>query len=263
MRVVPSAFRIYTTPENCKGKYVIWRFGITIWGMNECIAPATRPPSGGAAMSPAPSRRGLLEEYVRAMRHMTFADARELISLGVPVAAIALTCPAPIRASLTTDGDGGDLYWPDDAGGRVWVLPAHAVDPESPEAIESVDPAAGVCSGAIVDLVAISPFTPDCWARRLGVAEMLGSIRPQCFEPDPVPVHRDVVSWLRAGCSGITLLTRDPHSGGRVLRQIEHIEAEDDQHAAELRWLLALPAPVHSVVMVRGRNEWRRRQPLG
>ena len=30
-----------------------------------------------------------------------------------------------------------------------------------------------------------------------------------------------------------------------------------------LHSILALPAPVHSVVMVRGRNEWRRRQPLG
>ena len=216
-----------------------------------------------AFFAPLPSSRTLLGEYLAAMCRMRLADALELVGLGVPMRAITLVCPAPVRVSLSTTEDGGDLYSPDEGGRPAWVFPVHAVDPESPAAIETVDALAGICRGPVYDLVAFSPFAPNCWALRLGLASLLGAIAPQCFEPEPVPVHRDVAGWLRGGCSGIVLLTRDPHARARILRQIAHIEAEDDQHAAELRWLLALPAPVHSVVMVRGRNEWRRRQPLG
>jgi hypothetical protein len=61
---------------------------------------------------------------------------------------------------------------------------------------------------------------------------VLDAIPPQYLEPDPVRVHRDVAEWLRAGCSGIVLLTRDRNKAQRVLRQIHRVDTADDKPVA-------------------------------
>jgi hypothetical protein len=68
---------------------------------------------------------------------------------------------------------------------------------------------------------------PGRWALRRGRGAVLGAIPPQYLEPEPVRVHRDVAAWLRAGCTGVVLLTRDPAAAGRILSQIQRIDYAD------------------------------------
>jgi len=170
------------------------------------------------------------------------------MSHGVPIRAITIVCPVPARISLSR---GGDLYWPDELGRRGWVFPVSVVDPGAPEYVETDDPLSVVSLGPIIDLLAFSPMAPRRWALRHGIATVLGAVEPPDFDPEPVPVRRDVTDWLRDNCRGLVLLARDPHDAASVLRGIEKIEAEDDRHAAELRRLLSLPSPVRSTVVVR------------
>jgi hypothetical protein len=188
----------------------------------------------------------LTSEYIDPMRRMSLDDARRLMRHGVPLRAITTICPAPTRVVI----DGNDLYRPDPSGQPAWIIPVSVVDPEIPELIEAVDPLGIVSLGPIVDLIAFHPAAPNRWALRRGLAPALGVIEPQCCDPASVAVHRDVTDWLRSGCRGIILLTRDPKEAGRILRQISCIEASDWNHAKELRRLLALPVPILPQVIV-------------
>ena len=191
----------------------------------------------------------LLAEYLPAMRAMPFAKAEELAGMGIPWTAIAAVCPAPMRIVIDR---AGDRFWPDDAGELGWVFPVAAVDPCCPELIESDDPLATVSTGAIIDLAAsFSPGAPGLWALRLGHATVLGAIPPQYMAPPPVRVHRDITAWLRAGCNGIVLLTRDQDEAQRILRQIHRIDYEDDAEQD------SSPAPFQSgPALNRRRLEW-------
>jgi hypothetical protein len=73
---------------------------------------------------------------------------------------------------------------------------------------------------------------------RIGHAVVLGAVEPQHLEPARVPVWGDIGDWLRAGCSGLVLLTADCHQRGRILRRIESIEAAQP---AQVKAWLALP----------------------
>jgi hypothetical protein len=186
----------------------------------------------------APRGSWLIKEYLGSMRKMRLEDARQLMQQhGVPLRAIAAVCPAPTRVAL----DGDDRYKPNPAGAPAWVIPVCAVDPEMPEIIETDDPLGIVSLGPIVDLLAFHPAAPNRWALRLGLAGALGAIEPQYLDPVSVPAHRDVTAWLRSGCRGIVLLTRDAFKARRILAQVATIEAEDGQHAAELAALLVTP----------------------
>jgi len=190
----------------------------------------------------------LVYEYSAALWRMTHDDARKLIARAVPWRAIRLVCPVPTLIALD---DARELYEPDSTGRAAWVLPVCAIDPAYPERIETAEPEAVVSRGATVDLIAFAPEAPGRWALRLGEAPVLGAIEPQYLDPPPVPVHRDVTDWLRAGCGGIMLLTRDPCEAGRILRQCKTVEAQDRMHAAELRHLIERPAYINTVVTMR------------
>ena len=73
-----------------------------------------------------------------------------------------------------------------------------------------------VCCGPVVDLLALNPAAPGCWALRRGNATVLGAIEPQHCKPEKVPIHRDVTRWLRSDWRGLVLLratgTRRPRS---------------------------------------------------
>jgi hypothetical protein len=188
----------------------------------------------------------IVHEYLVALR----ATSRGAVcSLGISASAIRLTCPA--LTGITLDHV-GELYRPDPAGRPAWVIPATAVDPGLPDLIETADPIAAVGDmTAVVDFVAFSPSSPGRWALRLGAATELGMIEPQYCGPAPVPVHRSPIEWLRAGCNGIALLTRNPCEAERILRECGTIEAEDAAHAFELRRLVLLPPYVNTTVIVR------------
>jgi len=133
----------------------------------------------------------------------------------------------------------GALYQPDEEGGVAIVTPVRVEHPVSPEARR---PAIFARWGPIVDLVAWHPSEPLRWALRTGAAEWLGCIEPQCLAPEPVRVHRSVLDWLRAGCSGIVPLSSDRGELYRLLSACHGgILAADDAHAHDLRRALSRP----------------------
>jgi hypothetical protein len=180
--------------------------------------------------------RDLIGEYLAAMRAMTLEDAKALEAQGIPFRAIATVCPAPTRIRFTDAT--GNRYAPDPSGSPAYVFPVTVVDPESPHLIEDPQPEIAVAVGPIIDLVAISPGNPACWALRIGAAEVIGAVEPQyALFCDPVRVHCSVVGWLRAECQGVVILTQCPDKAAHILREINCIHAEDAKHKVELQAL--------------------------
>jgi hypothetical protein len=161
----------------------------------------------------------LRAEYVAAMRTMPLAKAQQLAACGIPWSAITAATPVPMRITIS---HAGDRYRPDADGRWGWVLPAAAIDPAHPDLIETDDPLWAIGYAPFIDLAAAySPAAPGPWALRRGRATVLGAVPPQYLDPEPVRVHRDVAAWLRAGCTGIVLLTPDTTAIGRILNQIQ------------------------------------------
>jgi hypothetical protein len=193
--------------------------------------------------------RDLVAEYCHSLRLMTFADLQALLAIGIPIATVRQVCPVP--ASIRLVDRGGERFEPDIDGAPAWVFPATCIDPRWPELLEALDPRRAVSGGEIIDLVAFSPAVPQRWALRTGDAITVGAIEHQYWFPKPTQIHRNVVSWLRAGCEGVVLLTSNPYEAARVLRGIAVIEAEDKDHAAELQRLLHMPTPSNSTILTR------------
>jgi hypothetical protein len=184
----------------------------------------------------------LVDEYCQDMRRMTLAHAHELMSFGIALSTITLVCPVPTLIRFCDKA--GRRYCRDSSGHRAWVIPVTCVDPERPEEIEAADPIEVIGLGPVIDLIAFHPRAPHQFALRCGVVNALGAIEPQ-YMADPVRIFQDVTDWLKAACAGLMLLTPDAHEAGRVLRRIDIVEPAtrgDEEHAAELRRLIALPA---------------------
>jgi hypothetical protein len=186
----------------------------------------------------------LVAEYRQAQGAVRGDDLASLILAGVTIDGIALARPA-----LATIAVEGDIFVPDPDGVPAFVLPIRAYGPLSPEAPE---PRETLHNGSIIDLCAIHPERPGCFALRRGVAEWLGCCAPQFLNPDPVRVWRTALSWLQAGCDGLVLLSRDRRDQYRVLSSLNAIIAEDEVHAAELRAVLARPWPAPPVLAAEG-----------
>ena len=97
------------------------------------------------------------------------------------------------------------------------------------------------------------PLTPVLgWrdTRSAGAAEWLGCIEPQYLEPEPVPIRRSVLSWFRAGCTGLVLLSRLPLDQYRILTGcVGGIIAQDATHRAELRRALQRPFRIPRILI--------------
>jgi hypothetical protein len=198
--------------------------------------------------------RDLVNEYLTYFRRTTGDDGLlRLTEHGIPLRSIRLVRPVLIHIALKPDRCApAELYQPDPAGKPAWVVPVRTFDSAYPgEWIETADPEIVVSQGTMLDLIAFAPAAPGRWALRLGEAAVLGAIEPQYLDPRPVPVHRDVTDWLRSGCSGIMLLTRDACEAGRILRQCKTVEAQDPTHAAQLRRLIERPPYVDTLITVR------------
>jgi len=214
-------------------------------GIDGCGTPlGTKPQLQPQYFPPFPA-----DEYISAMRRAPF-KVHELLSSGVPIEAIALACPVPTRIALK---EGRNRYEPDPDGRPAWIVPVTAVDPEMPDRIESIDPDAVISGSNIIDTVAFS-LTHNEFPLRTRLGSVLGVVRPQYCEPEPVPVHRSVLGWLRASCCGIMILTSDRVEAGRILRQIARLRSgeDDEEHADEIeaktadRLSAARVAPVRS-----------------
>jgi len=144
----------------------------------------------------------------------------------------------------------GGLYQLDEESGVAIITPVRVERPVSPEARR---PAIWARWGPIVDLVAWHPKEPLRWALRVGSAEWLGCIEPQYLDPEPVHIHRSVLDWLRAGCSGLVPLSSDRAELYRLLSGVHGgIVAADDSHARDLRRALSYPWPTPAVEVADG-----------
>jgi hypothetical protein len=184
---------------------------------------------------------GLCREW-RATATPSASTRDELVALGVTPRDVELLI-AMGKVRLCRD----DLFEPDPDGRACLITPVcvhTALDPESsaPEVFCRV--------GAIVDLIAWHPEQPDQWALRAGAAEWLGCIEPQYLEPEPVPIRRSVLSWFRAGCTGLVLLSRLPLDQYRILTGcVGGIIAQDATHRAELRRALQRPFRIPRILI--------------
>jgi len=95
----------------------------------------------------------------------------------------------------------------------------------------------------VVDIVAWHPATPGRWARRTGVADMLGDIAAA----EPLRVHQTPYGWLKADGVGICFLDHQRASVASALRLAEKIIADSPAHARELRDICARPYPIPSI----------------
>ena len=88
------------------------------------------------------------------------------------------------------------------------------------------DPIKAVRHGTLIDLIALSPAYPNQWALRLGNATWLGAIEPQFLMPEPVPIWRNPLAWLRNDCRGLVLANLERSGIRRIGRQ--HFEQRTD-----------------------------------
>jgi hypothetical protein len=139
-------------------------------------------------------------------------------------------------ARIMLSSDGG-LWQPHEGGVQAFVTPTMSIDMEGwrqvawSGALPEDDPWLGYLYG-IEDLVAWHPNTPERWALRWGVAEMLG----EAGDPEePLRVHRTPYGWLKAGGEGVCVLRP---SGYGALRLVDRLIAEDSAHRHELYKLL-------------------------
>jgi hypothetical protein len=133
----------------------------------------------------------------------------------------------------------GGLYEPDPGGRWAFITPICAHYPQTPE---SERPDRGPIFGGVVDLVAWSERAPENWLLRVGSAAWLGSIAPQYMDPEPIPLWRSPVSWLRNGCVGLVVLARARIEAFQVLSRCVGDLIPEDEELAE-RVIAALDQP--------------------
>lgn len=173
----------------------------------------------------------LIGEWADAVAGLTPADRRVLLHHGLRGAEFGEAIGA---ADILVDRD---LYQPDVFGDRAFII--RVLD-----------------WGGGSDLLAFHPATPDAWALREGNATMLGRIEP--FLPDaPTRVWRTPLAWLRGGCRGICILTRDPSERQDILLRCRGIAAEDIDHAIDLRRLAERPLRTPEIIVGGQHDEGR------
>ncbi len=107
--------------------------------------------------------------------------------------------------------------------------------------VEADDPFALVTGGPLLDLIAVPFKRPQAWAARIGSATFLGACEPQFVSPPPVPIWRNPINWLRAGCDGVVSLTDNPREQQHLLLRFRTLGAEDIAHRAELQRIVSRP----------------------
>jgi hypothetical protein len=187
----------------------------------------------------------LADEYRRSLRKTGSDDLRPLMAARVTQETIDAV--APVMARITV---AGATYHPDPDGGLAYLIPVRVDNPLTPEA---ADPVHTVRSGDIVDILSMHPAHPRRWALRRDAAEWLGAIEPQYLNPDPVCVWRSPLGWLRAGCHGLVILSRERAGAYRILAGCQGgIIAEDAEHAAKLHGILTQPWPAPQIIVPKG-----------
>jgi hypothetical protein len=107
-----------------------------------------------------------------------------------------------------------------------------------------------VLHGPQRDVVAVDLRDPTRFGLLGGWADWIGAAPLQAMA-EPVVIHRDPIAWLRAGCQGIALLTRDQRARQRILGEFRRLAAADLDHGLELRRVLELPPQGQPEILVR------------
>ncbi len=184
----------------------------------------------------------LWAEFNAARADMRPIDRNLLVDHGITPGVGTLlvgTAPITLNADRTLYEPDGGVFSTD-----AFISPVMIEHADTPE---SASPAQAVRFGQLIDLVAWHPAAPERYALRTGAAEWLGAIEPQYLDPEPVVIHRGVLSWLQARATGLVLLGQEPMSRWRVLSACASLQAQGEKHAKELRKALRLPGPVPTV----------------
>lgn len=205
----------------------------------------------------------LARELGAAVLALTDAQHEELVQAGVDRLDIALLIGAAyghvVGDRFEPHPDGGE---PPPPGSVAFCTPIRA-DPFRPLSIETPVAASALRVGEIIDLVFWHPAAPERWALRTGAAECLGLIEPQCCDPEPVRIHRGIISWFRHRCDGLVILTRDPWRVHCLLSQCRGgLVAEDQRHAADLHQMLDHPWPKPEITVMKGETQYAERARL-
>jgi hypothetical protein len=189
---------------------------------------------------------GLATEMRHALRSLVRSGVEELIRLLLGVPAVLISHFQMVGLARVREYR-GMLYEPDQNGRWAYITPVCVQYPDTPE---STHPDLYRLVGNLIDLVAWDEQLPNQWRSRVGAASWLGAIEPQHCNPEPVRVWSSILSWFRANCRGLVILTRERPEIFRLLAGCVEIHAEDEEHATELRNILAHPfrmPPVYGV----------------
>ena len=178
----------------------------------------------------------LAAEHRAAVRNLKTEDAVELVDqLEIPFFLVIihqLVGILPIRRK-------GALWEPDPdgAGPLAYITPLRVDRFATPL---SLDPWETARCGELADLIAWDPDAPQSWALRVGNSHWLGSI--PWGEPFPALLRASPLSWLKADCDGLVVLSRDPVEVRAILGEFEYgVHTESDVLTAQLRKLVATP----------------------
>ncbi len=127
-------------------------------------------------------------EWRNAQEALSPSDALELEAAGFPRGVIMhMIGIARVRLSR-------GCYEPDEDG--KWAFISPVCIGERP-----------YTGGLLSDLICWDTGNTDAWALRYGIAEWMGCAEHN--EPFPTPIRRSPADWLRHGCTGLALLTKD------------------------------------------------------
>jgi hypothetical protein len=135
---------------------------------------------------------------------------------------------------------------------RLFIVGVRIGEDAEPPTPESRRPESIAYCGALIDLLCFHPSAPSHWAQRRDTARWLGATPPQFLAPLPVRIRRSPTSWLRAGCDGLCILTRERREMQGILLRFPAIEAEDPEHAQELQRIRDLPFPGPPITVAGG-----------
>lgn len=190
-------------------------------------------------------------EFAEALCSVTPAERAALIAAGI-AAAVVDNLIGAANVELTDDGA---EYTPCAAGVRCFILAVRSARSGSgiwgkPTPF-SIAPEHTVRDGDAIDLVAFRPDYSARWALRYGDAHWLGAVEPRRWGGPPVSIWRSPFSWLRAGATGLVVLTRDKTDARELLHRFGWIDGEDATHVRELVRLRDLPPRGPAVTSLR------------
>jgi hypothetical protein len=179
----------------------------------------------------------LAREMREAFGAMQPRDIDQVVGLGIPE--ILIRHFQMIGLARVGEDRSGTLWQPEPFGRWAYITPYLVQYADTPE---STRPDIFPLIGNIVDLVAWCEKAPERWRLRTGAATWLGCIPPQYMEPEPVPIYRSPLSWLRHRCVGLVPLARERSEVYRLLAGCASgLIGEDERHAYELREILKRP----------------------